>query len=125
MTTLITIARVRRQYVIEQYSDIIYHITQWFHEKFITVDLTSSPCGGDFASVATIDHEAIEYHADDSEELKLQHTSDASQQLDVCWREIRLLSKLIKFVNHLPVLGFNSGGYDIPVAFFGTCVTYI
>ena len=115
VATLISIARVRRQHIIAKYADVIHHITQWFSEKYISVDITSSPCGGDFASVATIDHESIEYHADGNEELILQYTSYASQQLDVCWREIRLLSKLIKFINHLPVLGFNSGVYDIPL----------
>ena len=115
VTTLIAIARVRRRYVIEQYADIIQHITRWFSEKYIRIDLTSSPCGGCDESIATIDHEAIEYHADGSDDMKVQYTCYASQQLDVCWREIRLLSKLIKFINHLPVLGFNSGGYDIPL----------
>ena len=115
VATLISIARVRRQHIIAEYADVIHHITQWFSEKYISVDITSSPCGGDFASVATIDHESIEYHADGNEELILQYTSYASQQLDVCWREIRLLSKLITFIHHLPVLGFNSGGYDIPL----------
>ena len=113
VTTLVAIARVRRQHVIDQYGDIIHHITQWFSEKYITIDLTTSPCAG--VEVAAIDYEAIEHDSDGSEELKIQYTSYASQQLDVCWREIRLLSKLIKFINHLPVLGFNSGGYDIPL----------
>ena len=93
VTTLVAIARVRRHYINEQYGDIIYHITQWVSEKYITIDLTTSPCGG--VEVAAIDYEAIEHDSDGSEELKIQYTSYASQQLDVCWREIRLLSKLI------------------------------
>ena len=115
VATLISIARVRRQHIIAEYADVIHHITQWFSEKYISVDIMSSPCGGECASVATVDYESIEYHADGNEELILHYTSYASQQLDVCWREIRLLSKLLKCINHLPVLGFNSGGYDIPI----------
>ena len=45
----------------------------------------------------------------------VKYTAYASQQFDVCWREIRLVTKVEKFINHLPVLGFNSGGYDIPL----------
>ena len=101
--------------MINQYEDIICHITQWFAEKYISIDLTSSSCGGDDAPVATIDHESIEYHANGNEDMVSQYTRYASQQFDVCWREIRLLSKLKKFINHLPILGFNSGGYDIPL----------
>ena len=115
VATLITIARVRRQHIIDQYEDIICHITQWFAEKYITIDLTPSLRGGDDATVATIDHESIEYHADGNQDAIVQYTKYASQQFDVCWREIRLLSRRKKFINHLPVLGFNSGGYDIPL----------
>ena len=115
VATLMTIARVRRQHVISQYEDIICHTTRWFSEKYISIDLTSSSCGGDDAPVATIDHESIEYHANGNEDMVSQYTKYASQQFDVCWREIRLLSKLKIFINHLPILGFNSGGHDIPL----------
>ena len=115
VATLMTIARVRRQHVINQYEDIICHITQWFAEKYIFIDLTLSSCGGEDAPVATIDHDSIEYYANGNADMVTRYTRYASQQFDVCWREIRLLSKLKKFINHLPVLGFNSGGYDIPL----------
>ena len=43
------------------------------------------------------------------------NTEGAERNLEIWSREIRLLGKLKKFVNHLPALGFNSSGYDLPV----------
>ena len=49
------------------------------------------------------------------EEEQRSYSQMAEKNLEICNKEIRLLGKLKKFINHLPILGFNSSGYDIPL----------
>ena len=119
--TLQVIARVRRNIMLRKYENIIDHITQWFSEKYIKVDMTRS-CKDSSELLAEIDHELIEEMADENvrdeaarEMVIKNNTEVADRNLEVCSKEIRLLGKLKKFINHLPVLGFNSSGYDIPL----------
>lgn len=69
-----------------------------------------------------IDHDLIEEMAEDCARdktaqamLMKSNTEVAEGNLEICSKEIRLLGKLKKFINHLPVLGFNSSGYNIPL----------
>ena len=119
--TLQVIARVRRNIMLRRYEDIIEHITRWFSEKYIKVDLTRS-CKDSSELLAEIDHTLIEDMADeyardeDAQALVIKNNTEmAERNIDICSKEIRLLGKLKKFINHLPILGFNSSGYDIPL----------
>ena len=68
--------------------------------------------------LAEIDHERIEEMVT-SEEIDEKEQRSYSQMveknMEICNKEIRLMGRLKKFINHLPVLGFNSSGYDIPL----------
>ena len=114
--TLEVIARVRRQVMLTKYSEIIDFVTRWFAEKYIKIDLTRS-CNNSSELLAEIDHDAIEEMAireelgDDEQRSYMQM---AEKNLEIC-HKIRLLGKLKKIINHLPILGFNSSGYDIPL----------
>ena len=119
--TLQAIARVRRNIMLRKYEDIIEHITRWFSEKYIRVDLTRS-CKDSSELLAEIDHTLIEELAeefardDTAQAMVIKHnTETAERNIEICSKEIRLLGKLKKFINHLPILGFNSSGYDIPL----------
>ena len=115
--TLEAIARVRRQVMLTKYGEIIDFVTRWFAEKYIKIDLTRS-CNDSSELLAEIDHDAIEEmvireELDDEEQRSYMQM--AKKNLEICNKEIRLLGKLKKFINHLPILGFNSSGYDIPL----------
>ena len=119
--TLQGIARVRRNIMLRRYEDIMEHITRWFSEKYIKVDLTCS-CKDSSELLAEIDHSLIEEMAeefardDDAKLMVIKSNKEmAERNLEICSKEIRLLGKLKKFINHLPILGFNSSGYDIPL----------
>ena len=119
--TLQVIGRVRRNIMLRRYEDILEHITRWFSEKYIKVDLTRS-CKDSSELLAEIDHILIEEMADefvcdeDARALVIKNNTEmAERNIEICSKEIRLLGKLKKFINHLPILGFNSSGYDIPL----------
>ena len=115
------IARVRRNIMLRRYEDIMEHITRWFSEKHIKVDLTRS-CKESSELLAEIDHTLIEEMAEefardeDAQALVIKNTTEmAERNIEICSKEIRLVGKLKKFISHLPILGFNSSGYDIPL----------
>ena len=119
--TLQVIARARRNIMLRKYEDIIEHITRWFLEKYIKLDLTRS-CKDSSELLAEINHNRIEDMAeefardDDAQAMVIKNTKEmAERNLEICSKEIRLLGKLKKCVNHLPILGFTSIGYDIPL----------
>ena len=113
--TLEVIARVRRQVMLTKYSEIIDFVTRWFAEKYIKIDLTRS-CNDSSELLAEIDHDAIKemvIREELGDEEQRSYMQMAEKNLEICNKEIRLLGKLKKFINHLPILGFNSSGYDI------------
>ena len=119
--TLQVIARVRRNIMLRRYEDIVEHITRWFSEKYIKVDLTRS-CKDSSELLAEVDHCLIEEMAeefacdDDAQAMVIKNNTEmAERNIEIRSREIRLVGKLKKFINHLPILGFNSSGYDIPL----------
>ena len=115
--TLEVIARVRRQVMLTKYGEIIDFVTRWFAEKYIKIDLTRS-CNDSSEVLAEIDHDAIEemvIREELSDEEQRSYMHMVEKNLEICNKEIRLLGKLKKFINHLPILGFNSSGYDIPL----------
>ena len=97
--------------MLTKYSDIIDFVTRWFAEKYIKIDLTRS-CNNSSELLAEIDHDAIKEMVIREQRSYMQM---AEKNLEICNKEIRLLGKLKKFINHLPILGFNSSGYDIPL----------
>ena len=85
------------------------------------VDLTRS-CKDSSELLAEIDHTLIEEMAEefardeDAQAMVIKNNTEmAERNIEICSKEIRLLGKLKKFINHLPILGFNSSGYDIPL----------
>ena len=107
--------------MLREYEDIMEHISRWFSEKYIKVDLTRS-CKDSSELLAEIDHSLIEEMAeefardDDAQAMVIKNNKESAERnLEICSKEISLLGKLKKFINHLPILGFNSSGYDIPL----------
>ena len=88
--TLQVIARVRRNIMLRRYEDIIEHITRWFSEKYIKVDLTRS-CKDSSELLAEIDHTLIEELADefvrdeDAQALVIKNNTEmAERNIEIC-----------------------------------------
>ena len=98
VTLLARIAVVRRRLMIERYQDIIQHTHEWFAEKGLTMDITDLE--GTVAPTVLDD---------------TNNTNDAYRNMDTLRKEVHLIKKLREVISVLPVLGFNSSAYDIPL----------
>ena len=111
-------ARVRRRIMLSRYSRIIEHVTAWFKEKYIEVDLEHS-CREPGEDLACINKghisDLVGGYGDEDEDDRTKYIHEAQRNLEVYSREIKLLARLKRFINLSPVLGFNSSGYDIPL----------
>ena len=99
VTLLGQIAATRRRLMMERYQDVIEHIHQWFAEKGLTVDITDLE--GTIAPTVLDDRD--------------NSNNDAHRNMDILRKEIHLLRKLRQFISVLPILGFTSSAYDIPL----------
>ena len=99
VTVLGQIAVTRKRLMIERYQDVIEHIHQWFAEKGLTVEITDLE--GTVAPTVLDDRDTS--------------NNDAHRNMDTLRKEIHLLRKLRQFISVLPILGFNSSAYDIPL----------
>ena len=78
------IARVRRNIMLRKYEDIMEHITRWFSEKYIKVDLTRS-CKDSSELLAEIDHSLIEEMAeefardDDAQAMVIKNNTEMAE----------------------------------------------
>ena len=96
VTILVALASTRRRQMMERYFNEIFHIQQWFAEKGLSVDVTS------------LDQTVTPLLDDMSDD-------EPRRNMDTLRREIALVKRLQRFMTVLPVLGFNSGAYDIPL----------
>ena len=106
VSSLKVLSKIRRSSVIDRYADIIDHIEAWFATKGIDISLRTTDGISSFSDIAT----AKEDYTDDD---GVQRSFDYA--LNMYNAELALAKRLKIFLNVLPVLGFNSGGYDIPL----------
>ena len=83
--------------MLRKYEDIIEHITCWFSEKYIKVDLTCS-CKDSSEPLAEIDHNLIEDMAEEfargetAQAIVIKNNTEVAERiLEICSKEIRLL----------------------------------
>ena len=88
---------IARNIMLRKYEDVMEHITRWFSEKYIKVDLTRS-CKDSSEVLAEIDHSLIEEMAeefardDDAQVMVIKSSKEMTERnLEICSKEIRLL----------------------------------
>ena len=125
--TLLVLANDRRQIIKERYKDIIEHIEEWFRNRNIECDMTKN-CAQAFHNYNDkIDRQKKRNKGKKKktnytsisemliEEQEKEDSIDRSALLDMYKKEVTVANKLKKILESLPVLGFNSAGYDIPL----------
>ena len=125
LNSLRLLSNLRRKRVLDRYEEIIYHIELWFQEKGLEVSLrtTEGMCNfNDLASVMTDREEKNSVNDDDDgegDELSEKEQSTCLKSRDYALKmynkELALARRIKIFFNILPVWGFNSSSYDLPL----------
>eukprot|EP00794_Sanderia_malayensis_P021221 gene21221-biopygen16253 len=89
-----------RKQVRTEYASILTHVERWFEERGFTCRLQSTTC--DASECVTV------RGGDDDRD-------NAEVLMEVYKDEISLVRKLKRRLDYLPVMGFNSSGYDLPL----------
>ena len=108
LSSLHVLSKIRRSSVIERYADIIEHIEAWFDKKGIDVSLRSVQGISSFSKLAITKEQT-------NEEQEKNNSSSRDYAISMYNRELLLVKRIKIFLTVLPILGFNSGGYDIPL----------
>eukprot|EP00794_Sanderia_malayensis_P021216 gene21216-biopygen16244 len=98
---LMKMADCRRKQVRTEYASILTHVERWFEERGFTCRLQSTTC--DASECVT-----VRGGGDDDRD-------NAEVLMEVYKDEISLVRKLKRRLDYLPVMGFNSSGYDLPL----------
>eukprot|EP00794_Sanderia_malayensis_P021228 gene21228-biopygen16263 len=98
---LMKMADCRRKQVRTEYAPILTHVERWFEERGFTCRLQSTTC--DASECVT-----VRGSGDDDRD-------NAEVLMEVYKDEISLVRKLKRRLDYLPVMGFNSSGYDLPL----------
>ena len=103
-------AKKYKEIMLDKYYNMIEHIHQWFLEKGMEVNLLSTDGIDDTNSLCTLlDIPVPNANTGEMEYMKKDYN------LIAYGNELHLVQRLKKFFNILPVFGFKSSGYDIPL----------
>ena len=99
-----------KELMFDKYYNMIEHIQQWFLEKGMEINLLSTDGLDDMNCVCTL----LEIPVPNPNTGEIEYMKK-DYNLIAYGNELHLVQRLKKFFNILPVFGFNSSGYDLPL----------